>query len=65
MSVFGQTSGNKLVSLKIFHCVNVEPSLENPIPTMNLVYDRYESSVKKKSFFGVEKPYNTVSRIKE
>ena len=28
-----------LVSLKIFHCVNVEPS---PIPTMNLVYDRYE-----------------------
>ena len=40
MSVFGQTSGNGLVSLKIFHCVNVEPSLENPIPTMNLLYDR-------------------------
>jgi len=37
MAVFGQT----LVSLKIFHCVNVEPTLENPIPTMNLLYDRY------------------------
>ena len=24
------------------HFVNVEPSLENPIPTMNLVYDIYE-----------------------
>ena len=41
---------------KYTFCVNVEPFLENPIPTMNLVYVRYESSVKGSSFFGVEKP---------
>ena len=43
-------------TLKIFHFVNVEPSLENPILTMILVYDRYESSGKRSSFVGVEKP---------
>ena len=31
------------------HFANVESSLENPIPKMNLVYDRYESSGKRSS----------------
>jgi len=62
MSVFGQTSGNKLWSPSKYsilcsqHIINAESSLENLIPTMNLVYDRYKSSVKRSPFFGVEKP---------
>jgi len=49
MSVFGQTSGNKLWSPSKYsrlwsqHFVNVE----NPLPTMNLMYDGYESKVLK------------------
>jgi len=39
-------SPSKYSTLCSQHFVNVEPSLENPIPTMNVVYDRYESSVK-------------------
>ena len=63
MFLFGKSSGNKVWSPSKYsrlcsqHFVNDESSVENPIPTMNLVYDRYESNVKKSSFFGVEKPF--------
>jgi len=39
--------------------------LKIPLPTINVVYDRYESSVKDVPSLEWRKPVNGVSRIKE
>ena len=41
------------------HFVNSEPSLDNPLPTMNLGYDGYESFS-----FGLEKPVSGYKEVK-
>jgi len=46
----------------ILSTLHSEPSLENPLPSMNFGYDGYESGVKGISFFRSEKP---VCRYKE